>query len=243
MLSRLSRIIAGELVVVPVDHLTSLTQIRRGNAAFYSLLIQAGYLTIVDGSSEEVRVCIPNFEMRTIWRRFVFATVARDDDQRVLDLFAGYDPARFSATLEQVITDALSFWDLSGDIEQVYHVFLLGGIVFSDPLFDKARAKSNREAGDGRYDIWVERSGRNYIFELKMCKSAVELESMAKTALRQIDEKRYGAELDSSKPFWKVGIACFGKRCKVECEADGGSEAAARFRPEREPEAGRGCRG
>jgi hypothetical protein len=79
-------------------------------------------------------------------------------------------------------------------------------------------AKSNREAGDGRYDIWMERNGRNYIFELKMCDSADELEGKAELALRQIDEKRYGAELDRGKPLWKVGIAFFDKQCRVKCE-------------------------
>jgi hypothetical protein len=45
------------------------------------------------------------------------------------------------------------------------------------------------------------------------------LEGKAELALRQIDEKRYGAELDMGKPVWKVGMACFGKRCRVKCEA------------------------
>jgi hypothetical protein len=156
----------------------------------------------------------------------VFAAVMRDDDQHVLDLFSDRDPARFSSTLEHVMTDALSYWDLSGDIEQVYHVFLLGGLVFSDPLLNKSRTKSNRESGDGRYDIWMERNGRNYIFELKKCDSAEELEAKAELALRQIDEKRYGAGLDNNKPIWKVGVSCFGKRCKVKCEVRGSSGVA-----------------
>jgi hypothetical protein len=224
-LNTLSRIIAGEPVVVPVDHLTSLTQIRGGNAAFYSLLIQAGYLAIVGVSSEGVRVCVPNLETRAIWRKFIFAAVIQDNDQRVLELFFDRNPAQFSAELEQIMADTLSFWDLMGEHEYVYHVFLLGGLAFSDPMLDKSKIKSNREAGDGRYDIWMERNGKNYIFELKKCDSADELEDKAELALRQIDEKRYGAELDNSKPIWKVGVSCFGKRCKVKCEVSGGPGA------------------
>jgi hypothetical protein len=37
----------------------------------------------------------------------------------------------------------------------------------------------------------MERNGRNYIFGLKSCGSAAEMESKAEPALAQIDEKRY----------------------------------------------------
>jgi hypothetical protein len=108
-----------------------------------------------------------------------------------------------------------------------FHAFLLGGLAFSDSVLDKSRTKSNREAGDGRYDIWMERGGRNYIFELKMCDSEKELGDRAELALRQIDEKRYGAELDRGKPLWKVGIAFFDKQCKVKCAIEGAGRAEA----------------
>jgi hypothetical protein len=73
----------------------------------------------------------------------------------------------------------------------------------------------------------MERGGRNYIFELKACASEAELEGKAELALRQIDDKRYVAELDRGKPFWKVGIACFGKQCRVKCEIEGAGRAGA----------------
>jgi hypothetical protein len=224
-LELLTRIISGEQMDVPLARLSSLGQLG-DDAVFYSLLVQAGYVSIVDGVPGRTAVCVPNREMAQIWREFIFSAVMPESKTAVGKLFAERCADRFAASMECIMTDAFSYWDLSGDIEQVYHVFLLGGIVFSDPLFDKAKTKSNRESGDGRYDIWMERNGKNYIFELKKCDSAAELEDKAEAALRQIDEKRYGAELDKRKPFWRVGIACFGKQCKVRCKMDGGPEAA-----------------
>jgi hypothetical protein len=223
-LGTLAKIVAGEREIVPVASLSSLGQIETSDAAFYSLLIQAGYLAIADSASGEAEVCAPNQEMRIIWTQFIFAAAMPNIDRPVIDLFRRGDPAAFSAALEQIMADTLSFWDLrAGEHEYAYHIFLLGGLAFSDSVLDKSRTKSNREAGDGRYDIWMERGGRNYIFELKACASGAELEGKAELALRQIDEKRYGAELDRGKPFWKVGIACFGKQCKVKCVAEGGA--------------------
>jgi hypothetical protein len=223
-LNTLARVVSGEQATVPVAQLSSLAQINDSNAAFYSLLVQAGYLSAAHSMRSEAAVCVPNREMRIIWKEFIFASVARNSDGAVLDLFRMRDPQAFALALERIMANALSYWDLSGDLEQVYHVFLLGGLVFSDPLFDKSRTKSNRESGDGRYDIWMERNGRNYIIELKKCDSEDALGDKSELALRQIDEKRYGAELDDGKPIWKVGIACFGKRCRVKCEVDGNSE-------------------
>jgi hypothetical protein len=217
-LDLLVRIVAGEQAAVPLARLSSLEQLG-DDAVFYSMLVQAGYVSIAGDTFGDAAVCVPNREMAQIWREFIFSAVMPENKTAVGRLFAERGADRFAISMERVMADALSCWDLSGDIEQVYHVFLLGGIVFSDPLFDKSKAKSNREAGDGRYDIWMERNGRNYIFELKMCASEAELDGRAELALRQIDEKRYGAELDSGKPVCQVGIACFGKQCRVKCEA------------------------
>jgi len=86
--------------------------------------------------------------------------------------------------------------------------------------YDDVRCKkpsSNRESGDGRYDILVEKPEANYIFEFKAGSSVEVLEKMAEEALAQIDEKRYGADLDTSKRLIKIGIAFHRKRCRVKC--------------------------
>jgi hypothetical protein len=219
-LNTLARIAAGEQATVPVAQLFSLAQINASDAAFYSLLIQTGYLAIADSTFGRAAVCAPNQEMSLIWKDFIFNAAMPNSGQPMIDLFAERDPERFSAALEQIMADTLSYWDLKGELEYVYHVFLLGGLAFSAAPMDKPKIKSNRESGDGRYDIWMERGGINYIFELKKCKAAKQLESKAKSALRQIDGKRYGDGLDKAKPLWKVGVSFFGKQCKAKCEVE-----------------------
>ena len=70
------------------------------------------------------------------------------------------------------------------------------------------------ESGGGRYDVLVEKL--HFIFEFKASDTPETLEETAKIALRQIDEKQYGAELNKSKRLFKIGIAFFGKNCSIE---------------------------
>ncbi|MCL1997429.1 MAG: PD-(D/E)XK nuclease domain-containing protein, partial [Turicibacter sp.] len=74
---------------------------------------------------------------------------------------------------------------------------------------------SNKESGDGRFDICLERAEGNFIFELKSSESIEGLEKDAQSALEQINTKRYGE--DFSSRLVKVGISFFGKKCKVIC--------------------------
>ena len=73
----------------------------------------------------------------------------------------------------------------------------------------------DRESGRGRYDVLVERAAANYIFEFKVADREKDIEKAAQAALAQIDEKRYGQDLDKTKPLVKIGVGIFGKVCSV----------------------------
>ena len=82
--------------------------------------------------------------------------------------------------------------------------------------------KSNRESGDGRYDISLLPRENQYpgiIMELKWESNLSEekLEGLADEALAQINKKRYDAELRESgiHDIMKFGIAFSGKRVCV----------------------------
>ena len=86
--------------------------------------------------------------------------------------------------------------------ERFYHGFVLGLLV---ELRDISEVKSNRESGYGRYDVMLipKNNDKKYnaiIIEFKVFDSYDEstLEDTAKSALRQIEEKNYDAELVSS---------------------------------------------
>lgn len=87
------------------------------------------------------------------------------------------------------------------------------------------KIKSNRESGDGRYDISLIPREKKYpgiIMELKWKKglAADALETLAAEALIQIDDKRYDSEMreDGIENVLKLGIAFSGKGIRIKTE-------------------------
>ena len=81
-------------------------------------------------------------------------------------------------------------------------------------------AYSNREAGDGRYDIClksldVEKPA--VILELKLAVSYRDMETKSRMAVEQINLKRYEEELvqDGYEKVFCYGIAFYKKNCKI----------------------------
>jgi len=224
----LVKLLNGELVEVAIDNRISLMQMdsQVGDEAFYSLLVQAGYLALVQWKSTGLAtVSIPNQELKMVWKNFILSRFYADLPQ-VKELFDNSNnPTLFSKDLEYFLSDRLSYHDLASyksenverAQERAYHIYLLGLL----SAYDDMRFKyplSNRESGDGRYDVLVERSTAYYIFELKTCSNADDLSKHAKKALNQIESMRYGADLKNpNKRLVKVGIAICGKLCKVMC--------------------------
>jgi len=226
-----AKLLNGEDAEVAMSTRISLKDLSNGASdnTFYSLLVQSGYLALnkmVPGKPSSAIVTIPNAELMMVWREFILDKLYSNAPQ-IMTLFDNAeDMGLFSRDLEYFLSDRLSYHDLAvynqenklQTHERVYHVFLLGILsAYEDARF--MYALSNRESGDGRYDILVERATANYIFEVKSCDTGDDLESHAKKALAQIDSKRYGADFDKGKRLVKIGIAICGKRCRVKCDA------------------------
>jgi hypothetical protein len=219
----------GNIVEVEMDSRISLEKLAvdKSDKAFYSLLVQSGYLALNEnrGNKGTALVSIPNNELMTVWRNFIFDNLY-DSSVQIRTLFDNVDNLNlFSQDVEYFLSDRLSYHDLSvyaehgraRTYERVYHMFLLGLLsAYEDVRFKYAL--SNRESGDGRYDVLVERAGVNYIFEVKPCDKEEDLEVQAIQALEQIETKRYGADLKlKGKRLIKIGVAAYGKLCKVKC--------------------------
>jgi len=227
----LVKLLNGEQIEVEADNRISLKQLDNqvGDEAFYSLLIQAGYLTLNERQSSGLaKVSIPNRELMIVWKNFILSRFYANAPQ-VRSLFDNADNLTLlSKDLEYFLSDRLSYHDLAvykGENieraqERVYHIYILGllsayeNMRFRYPL-------SNRESGDGRYDVLVESTEAYYIFELKTCGKDADLNEQAEKALTQIETKRYGADLKPrGKKLIKIGIAVCGKLCKVKCAAE-----------------------
>lgn len=112
----------------------------------------------------------------------------------------------------------ISFYDAGA--ESFYHRFVLGLIALMDNQY---KIRSNRESGDGRYDISLIPREKKYpgiIMELKWKSNLNDkaLEQLSQEALAQIDEKKYDAEMRQEKigKILKLGIAFSGKKVKIQ---------------------------
>jgi hypothetical protein len=90
-------------------------------------------------------------------------------------------------------------------------------LIMGRERFKYKSIRSNRESGDGRYDICLELADRVIVFELKSAKEKEDLEDLAVKALKQAIDLRYGADL--GKTVLPVGIAFRGKQCRVRVDS------------------------
>jgi len=196
---------------------------------YYSLAIQAGYLTFEqsedapeeDGDiSERYLIRVPNKELAHVWRIYILRRLVRDPGNEMGRIFAGIggDMDTFSKALSEFISFKLSFFDAekSDDphiVEKIYHVFVFGMIITLG-----YECSSNREAGYGRYDLLVKAPQWSAAIEFKVAKTEEGLEGAAKEGLKQIYDKKYLAESPKNKPAYAIGVGCYKKRCMVISE-------------------------
>ena len=223
----LARLLNGETVEAAVDERISLKRLafNTGDDEFYSLLVQSGYLALEEKRHDRrtYLLTIPNKELSIVWKEFILKNLY-SGSTKVRALFDHADnPIEFAADLEYFLSDRLSYHDLAvyqeenefKARERVYHIFLLGILSAYEDVQCK-HPQSNRESGDGRFDILVEKPDANFVFEFKACSRHDKLDIIADEALSQIETRRYGTELDREKRLVKIGIAFYKKQCRVK---------------------------
>ena len=114
----------------------------------------------------------------------------------------------------------ISFHDAAN--ETFYHGLVLGLCAMLD---NRYRITSNREAGNGRFDIQMmplDKKLPGILVELKAGKncSEAQLEKLAETALEQINEHSYEVDLKAMdvERILKYGVAFAGKAVQIVSE-------------------------
>lgn len=205
--------------------------------AAYTLLLMAGYLTTTSNmriqSNEEDLISkrdllperelrIPNLELMRVYRGEILVrlTAPFNEDLRscVWRALRAGNAADVQAALMQALNTASSF-DLTS--ERDYHLWLLGLLDFLHGY----QLLSNRESGKGRYDLSFEpllARLPGMIIEIKHKKrqSGKALDKLADSALRQIRQKDYVANLRGKgvRHVLAFGMACSGKNVRVVSE-------------------------
>ena len=226
---RLYSLLQGEKVIAQIDQNVVYRSLSEDPANIYSLLLVAGYLKTpkkelqADGSYL-CEVSIPNREIAAVYKSEILShllqigAITRTTANKIAESLYTNDYKKLQKAIAEYMDKSISFYDAGA--EGFYHGFVLGLIALMDNQY---KIKSNRESGDGRYDISLfPREGRypGIIMELKWKKdlSADELSGLADEALIQIDEKRYDAEMkeDGIQDILKFGIAFSGKNVSVK---------------------------
>lgn len=225
ILENLRRLLLGDAVQSRIDTSVIYPQIRRDPASIYSFLLMAGYLKPVGermliGNSDFYSLAIPNKEIAGVYRSEILGKLEDFIPQPTataiqLAIYRN-DASALQENLRTLLLQSTSCFDTVG--ENFYHGLLLGLCAAMEPYL----VTSNRESGEGRYDISLhpKRNGMpGVLIELKAGKnrSEVELKKLAQTALQQIEDKQYDSELRASgiHTIFKYGVAFCGKAVEV----------------------------
>lgn len=209
----------GKLRVRVAEDLTY-DMLKGSNDSIWSFLLFTGYLKkqedVFENDEWFVDVVIPNKEVRNIYKRFFMEWF--EDNVRQLDLtpfvkaMETGDCGTMTDFLCEQLENAISYFDSA---ESFYHGFLLGLL----GTLQNYKAKSNREAGDGRPDIVLKgKRSKGIIFEFKIASKFKEMDSKCNEALKQIEDKHYDYDLeeDGYTDIKKYGICFYKKRCLVK---------------------------
>ena len=185
------------------------------DVSFYTLAAQAGYLSHNHVSQDTYEVYIPNEEAKRTWARLILDFKYDSPDSKLSEIFKGiHDTESFSAKLTDFTSMRLSYYDIGGSIEKTYHVFFLGLYIGAGYT-----CISNLESDLGRFDILIKAKAFNAIIDFKVAGAAADdaLCKEADTAIEQITDKEYWQTVKDDKlPLYKIGIACYGKKCLVK---------------------------
>lgn len=228
---RLYDLLQGERVVARIDQNVVYRSLAEDPANIYSLLLVAGYLKTpkkelqADGSYL-CEVSIPNREIATVYKSEILShflqtgAITRTTANKIAESLYANDYKKLQSAIGEYMDKSIGFFD--GGAEGFYHGLMQGLIALMDNQY---KIKSNRESGDGRFDVSLIPREKRYpgiILELKWKEklSDVELEKWSNEALKQIGELRCDSEMkeDGITEILKFGIAFSGKKVCVRTE-------------------------
>ena len=228
----------GGSLTTELDEQIVFSNLDDNNEAVWSLLLASGYLKVkqVINTLDEFdqpktihELTITNFETKRMFRRMVsgwFKKTGSSYPEFIRCMLTG-NVEDMNNYMARITRDTFSSFDTGThpsekEPERFYHGFVLGLMV------DKASdyvIKSNRESGFGRYDVVMEPKNVKdvaVILEFKVFnanKGEKELTDTVTNALKQIEDKRYDADLLArgipAERIYKYGFAFRGSECLI----------------------------
>lgn len=216
-------LMSGGTIEKPVHEDITYRDIYKTQDNLWNFLFFTGYLKKISERISDrtiyLTMKIPNEEILSIYEESISKWFDEKIKTRNLNnlynaLLSG-DAESLQKELSAMLMETISYMDSR---EAFYHGFLLGVLANLNNGYLK---KSNREAGNGRYDICVyniDETKPAVILELKAADKFKEMESAAEAALMQIANKGYDEWLPEYgyTECFHIGIGFFRKRCRVK---------------------------
>ena len=180
----------------------------------YSFLLLTGYLKVIkDMGENQYELVIPNKEVYEIYKQSFMSYFEDYTTSRKGELYQELvdgDAKKVNLLLNDILLRSISYFD---NQESFYHGFLVG-------LLNDYEVVSNRESGNGRFDVCVLPEnilGTVVLIECKHSISEDDLIDDAKEGARQIVEKKYLEEHRFKKYENAIGygISFYKKQCYV----------------------------
>lgn len=180
----------------------------------YSFLLLTGYLKVIkDRGENQYELVIPNKEVYEIYKQSFMSYFEDYTTSRKGELYQELvdgDAKKVNLLLNDILLRSISYFD---NQESFYHGFLVG-------LLNDYEVVSNRESGNGRFDVCVLPEnilGTVVLIECKHSISEDDLIDDAKEGARQIVEQKYLEEHKFKKYENAVGygISFYKKQCYV----------------------------
>lgn len=210
----LYKLFCGNTITTYVDTSVIYPEVQNNPYSIYSFLLVAGYLKVAaiypqNDGNYMCDVAIPNKEILYVYEKEVLNRTNQNNVSiSIHQAIFSKDTRKLQSLLEDFMLKSISTMD--GDNEAFYHGMMLG---LCAVLGSQYKVRSNRESGLGRFDVELlpmMQGIPGFIFEFKNTKDInVDLDSLANSALRQIDDMKYDTELKDFgvKNIVKIGIA------------------------------------
>ena len=217
----LYKLICGNTVTTYVDTSVIYPEVQSNLNSIYSFLLVAGYLKVAEiypqnDGNYMCDVAIPNKEILYVYEKEVLNRTNQNNVSiSIHQAIFSKDTSKLQSLLEDFMLKSISTMDGAG--EAFYHGMMLG---LCAVLGSQFKVRSNRESGLGRFDIELlpmVKGIPGFIFEFKHTKDInVDLDSLANSALKQIEDMKYDTELNDFgvEDIVKIGIA-FRKKVRL----------------------------
>ena len=210
----LYNLFCGNTVTTYVDTSVIYPEVQNNPNSIYSFLLVAGYLKVAEiypqnDGNYMCDVAIPNKEILYVYEKEVLNRTNQNNVSiSIHQAIFSKDTSKLQSLLEDFMLKSISTMD--GASEAFYHGMMLG---LCAVLGSQFKVRSNRESGLGRFDIELlpmVKGIPGFIFEFKHTKDInVDLDSLANSALKQIEDMKYDTELNDFgvEDIVKIGIA------------------------------------